>query len=230
MIGKIDLEPRRADIMYLPEHFKEARDDELLRTIAAYPFGALVVRGPNGLDANHVPFLVDEAKVEPKKLLAHIARANLLWKEVEDGDEALVIFRADDAYISPNWYPSKHEFHRQVPTWNYRIVHVHGKLYIRDDERFVRGVVARLTRTHEAQTGASRPWRMTDSSAEYIDQMLSNIVGIEIEITKMVGKWKLSQNKDERDRANAANELSQRGEQEISAAMLSTVGSKSHGV
>jgi len=209
--------------MYLPNHFEQARDEELLRTVAAYPFGALVVRGPNGLDANHVPFLVDEAKEGPRKLLAHVARANPLWKESTDGDEALVIFRAEDAYISPNWYPSKHQFHRQVPTWNYRVVHVHGKLHIRDDEHFVRGVVARLTRIHEAQTGAPRPWKMTDSSADYIDQMLANIVGIEIEITKIIGKWKLSQNKDEHDRINAANELRKRGEQEISGAMLSTV-------
>jgi predicted FMN-binding regulatory protein PaiB len=89
----------------------------------------------------------------------------------------------------------------KVPTWNYRVVHVHGKLYIRDNERFVRGVVARLTRTHEAQTGSPRPWKMTDSSPEYIDQMLSAIVGIEVEVTRMVGKWKLSQNKEERDRS-----------------------------
>ena len=212
--------------MYLPDHFEQAEDEELLRTIAAYPLGALVVQGPNGLDANHVPFLIDEASGDLKKLLAHVARANPLWKDAKDGDEALVIFRADDAYISPNWYPSKHEFHRQVPTWNYRVVHVHGRLYIRDDERFVRGVVARLTRTHEAQTGSPRPWKMTDSSPEYIDQMLSAIVGIEVEITRMVGKWKLSQNKEERDRVNATDELRKRGEQEISGAMLGTVGGK----
>jgi len=212
--------------MYLPNHFEEARDEELLRTIAAYPLGALVVNGPNGLDANHVPFLTDEAS-GGKKLLAHVARANPLWQEAKDGDAALVIFRADDAYISPNWYPSKLEFHRQVPTWNYRVVHVHGRLYIRDNERFVRGVVARLTRMHEGQTDSPTPWKMTDSSPEYIDQMLSNIVGIEIEITKMVGKWKLSQNKEERDRVNAAHELRKRGKEEISGAMLSAVGSKS---
>jgi transcriptional regulator len=212
--------------MYLPNHFEEAQDEELLRTITAYPLGALVVNGPDGLDANHVPFLIDEAS-GGRKLLAHVARANPLWKEAKDGGEALVIFRADDAYISPNWYPSKHEFHRQVPTWNYRVVHVHGRLYIRDNERFVRGVVARLTRTHEGQAGAPRPWKMTDSSPEYIEQMLSSIVGIEIEITKMVGKWKLSQNKEERDRVSAADELRKRGEQEISGAMLRTVASKS---
>ncbi|MFZ1829053.1 MAG: FMN-binding negative transcriptional regulator [Candidatus Competibacteraceae bacterium] len=210
--------------MYLPNHFDEAREEELLRTVAAYPLGALVVNGPAGLDANHVPFLIDEASESPRKLLAHVARANPLWKESKDGDEVLVIFRAEDAYVSPNWYPSKHDFHKQVPTWNYRVVHVHGKLYIRDDERFVRGVVARLTRTHEAHTGS--PWKMTDSSPEYIDQMLSAIVGIEIEVTKMVGKWKLSQNKDERDRINAAEELRKRGEQVISGAMLETVGAR----
>jgi transcriptional regulator len=163
--------------MYLPNHFDESREEELIGTLAAYPLGALVVNGPNGLDANHVPFLIDEARKSPRRLLAHVARENPLWKEAKDGDEALIIFRAADAYISPNWYPSKHDFHRQVPTWNYRVVHVHGKLYIRDNERFVRGVVAQLTRTHEGQTGSPRPWKMTDSSPEYIDQMLSAIVG-----------------------------------------------------
>lgn len=208
--------------MYLPSHFEQARDEELLRAIEAHPLGALVVNGPDGLDANHVPFLVDAAEGR-RKLLAHVARANPLWREAKDGDEALVIFRADDAYISPNWYPSKHELHRQVPTWNYRVVHVHGRLYIRDDERFVRGVVARLTRTHEGRTGAPRPWKMTDSAPEYIEQMLQNIVGIEIEVARLVGKWKLSQNKEQRDRANAAEELRKRGEQQISAAMRATL-------
>ena len=208
--------------MYLPNHFEQANDEELFRTIAAFPLGALVVNGPSGLDANHVPFLINDP-ADPgsrNKLLAHVARANPLWKEAKDGDEALVIFRADDAYVSPNWYPSKHESHRQVPTWNYRVVHVHGRLFVRDDERFVRGVVARLTRTHERQAGSAIPWKMTDSSPDYIDEMLANIVGIEIEITKMVGKWKLSQNKEARDRVNAAEELRKRGHLEISAAML----------
>ena len=212
--------------MYSPQHFDESSDEELLRTIAAYPLGALVLNGPNGLDANHLPFLIDDASKSPTKLLAHVARANPLWMQSQNGDEALVIFRAGDAYISPNWYPSKQDFHKQVPTWNYRVVHVHGRLHIKDDERFVRGLVARLTRVHEEQTGSPRPWKMSDSSPEYIDQMLSAIVGIEIEVTKMIGKWKLSQNKEERDRNHAAKELRKRGEQMISAAMLDTVGVK----
>lgn len=212
--------------MYLPEHFHEAHEAELLQTIAAHPLGALVVAGPDGLDANHLPFLVDETSAG-NRLLGHVARGNPLWEETTEGQEVLVIFRAEDAYISPNWYPSKHESHQQVPTWNYRVVHVHGRLYIRDDERFVRGVVARLTRTHEGALGSARPWKMTDSSPGFIEQMLSNIVGIDIEITRMIGKWKLSQNREERDRINAADELHERGEREISQAMRSTLGSGS---
>ena len=206
--------------MYLPEHFEETRVEELHGLIAEYPLGALVVNGPGGLDANHLPFELHPDAGDRGQLTAHVARANPLWKEVRDGDEVLVIFRAGDAYISPNWYPTKHETHRQVPTWNYRIVHVHGTITIRDDEKFVRGVVGRLTRTHETRTEPERPWKMSDSSREYIDEALTAIVGIEIAITKMTGKWKLSQNKDERDRLGAAEALRQRGEQVTSAAML----------
>lgn len=206
--------------MYLPGHFEETRKGELYRVIREHPLGVLVLSGPNGLDANHLPFGLKPDDGEHGRLFAHVARANPLWQEAADGDEALVIFRAANAYVSPNWYPSKHEFHRQVPTWNYQAVHVHGKIRIRDDESFVRGVVARLTRVNEARAGSERPWKMTDSSREYIDEMLRAIVGIEIEITRLVGKWKLSQNKEERDRVNAAEELRKRGERTTAEAML----------
>ena len=209
--------------MYLPSHFEEAREEDLLQAIAAYPLGTLVVNGPQGLDANHVPFFPEQDNDGRRRLLAHVARSNPLWRESTDGQDVLVIFRADDAYISPSWYPTKHEFHRQVPTWNYRVVHVHGRLFIRDEVRFVRGVVARLTKTHEAQANA-KPWKMTDSTPEYIDEMLTKIVGIEVEIVRMVGKWKLSQNREEGDRTNAAEELQKRGAEVIAAAMLKTVG------
>jgi transcriptional regulator len=210
--------------MYLPKHFEETRVEELRRIMAEYPLGAFVIHGPNGLDANHLPFHLDPDAGAHGRLLAHVARANPVWTQIEDGDEVLVIFRAADAYVSPNWYPSKHELHRQVPTWNYQAVHVHGKAHVRDDERFVRGVVARLTRTHEAGTGAERPWKMTDAPQEYIEQMLAAIVGLEIEISRIVGKWKLSQNKEERDRIGAAEELRKRGADVLSEAMLRTVG------
>ena len=213
--------------MYLPNHFVEAREEDLIQTIAAYPFGSLVMHGPNGLDANHIPFIPEQSKEGKWTLLGHVARANPLWKEATEGQEILVIFRADDAYVSPNWYPSKHETHKQVPTWNYRVVNVHGRLFVRDDARFVRGVVARLTKTHEAQAGGPRPWKMTDSAPEFIDQMIANIVGVEVEITRMVGKWKLSQNREERDRTSAAEELKKRGEDALAGAMIKTVGGNS---
>jgi transcriptional regulator len=213
--------------MYLPQHFEETRAEELHRVIREYPLGVLVVNGPRGLDAQSSALRV-ETQCRRARASARSRRARQsLWQEAKDGDEVLVIFRAANAYISPNWYPSKHEFHRQVPTWNYQAVHAHGRIRIRDDERFVRGVVARLTRVNEARTGSDKPWKMSDSSKEYIDQMLTAIVGIEIEIAKLIGKWKLSQNREERDRINAAEELRKRGEQVTSAAMLAASGNGS---
>jgi transcriptional regulator len=205
--------------VYLPKHFEETDHRELHRIIGDFPLGALVINGPDGLDADHLPFELEPKSGERGLLRAHVARANALWQRVRDGDPVLVVFRAGDAYVSPNWYPSKHEFHRQVPTWNYRVVHVHGRIAIRDDERYVRGVVARLTRVHEAGSGAERPWRMTDSSTEFIDAMLAAIVGIEIAIDRIVGKSKLGQNREARDREAAADALAQRGHAALAAAM-----------
>lgn len=210
--------------MYVPRHFEETRADALHDLIREYPLGALVLNGPHGLDANHLPFALDTGAGTHARLTAHIARANPISREAKDGDEALVIFRGPDAYISPNWYPSKHEFHRQVPTWNYRAVHVHGRLRLRDDEGFVRGVVARLTRVNEARASSDKPWRMTDAPQDYISQMLTAIVGIEIEITRIVGKWKLSQNREERDRLGAAEALRQRGDHAMAQAILEALG------
>jgi len=204
--------------MYLPAHFDESRTEVLHQLIARHPFGMLVTHGINGLDANHIPFELDAGRGAHGVLSAHVARANPLWREVADGDEVLVVFRAADAYISPNWYPSKHEFHRQVPTWNYMVVHAHGRIAIRDDERFVRGVVARLTRTHEASQPV--PWKMGDSPADYIDEQLKHIVGLEIDITRLVGKAKLGQNKEARDIRGAAEALKAQGLDEIGEAML----------
>ncbi len=208
--------------MYL-SHFDESRPEELRRLIAEYPLGALVLRGPAGFDANHLPFLFEPAADADDgargRLLAHVARANPLWREATDGDEALVIFRGPDAYVSPNWYPTKHERHRSVPTWNYQVVHAHGTIRIHDDERFVRGVVARLTREHETRAGQEPPWKMTDSSRDYIGQQLRAIVGIELVVERLAGKFKLGQNREERDRVSVANELERRGDVKAATAM-----------
>jgi transcriptional regulator len=129
----------------------------------------------------------------------------------------MVVFRGAEAYISPNWYPSKHETHRLVPTWNYEVVHVHGQIRIRDDEAYVRGVVARLTRRHES--AEPKPWKMGDSAPDYIDGMLKAIVGIEITIERLEGKSKLSQNRESRDRLGAAETLATRGADELGQRM-----------
>lgn len=211
--------------MYVPAHFEESRTEVLHDLIKQHPFGMLVTHGASGLDANHIPFELAPREDGLGLLTAHVARANPVWRDVADGDEVMVVFRAADAYISPNWYPSKHEFHKQVPSWNYMVVHAHGRITIRDDERFVRGVVGRLTRTHEAPQ--PRPWKMADSSKEFIDTMLKAIVGMEIEITRLVGKSKLSQNKEARDVRSAGEILKAQGDHVIGDAMLACVKAKS---
>ncbi len=212
--------------MYVPAHFDESRTEVLHDLILQHPFGMLVTHGASGLDANHIPFELDPRQSQMGILKAHVARANPVWKDISDGDEVMVIFRAADAYVSPNWYPSKHEFHKQVPTWNYIVVHAYGRITIRDDERFVRGVVARLTRTHEAAQAS--PWKMTDSAKEDIDAMLKAIVGLEIDITRLVGKSKLSQNKEVRDMRGAGEALKAQGDQLIGDAMLTCASARSN--
>jgi len=203
--------------MYIPPYFALTQPEQLHRIMRTHPLGALVTSGRGGLDADHIPFEFDPATGPLGTLSAHVARANPLWQRCPSGTEVMVIFRAAEAYVSPNWYPSKHEAHRQVPTWNYEVVHAHGRLTVRHDERFVRGLVARLTRHHEA--AEPRPWKMGDSAPEFIDEMLGKIVGLEIEVTALTGKAKLSQNREARDRLNAAETLAARGRGELAQAM-----------
>lgn len=207
--------------MYVPAHFDEPRLEELQRLIAEHPLGVLVTHGEGGLDADHLPFELDPAAGAHGTLRAHAARANPLWKQLESGAQVLVVFRAEHAYLSPSWYPSKREFHKQVPTWNYRVVHAHGEITVRDDERFVRGLVARLTRKHEASQPA--PWKMGDAPTDYIDAMLKAIVGVEVEISRLVGKFKLSQNREFRDRLGAGEALKQQGDTALGQAMLDAI-------
>ena len=203
--------------MYTPAHFRVTEPAALHRIIAAHPLGVLVTSHEGSLDANHIPFEFDPQIGPLGRLSAHVARANPVWQQCLAGADVLVIFRGKESYISPNWYPSKHETHRQVPTWNYEVVHAHGRLRVRDDEKFLRGVLARLTRVHEAQE--PRPWKMGDSAPEYIDMMLRAVVGLEIDITALEGKSKLSQNREPRDIAGAVQMLRQRGSDELAQSM-----------
>ena len=186
-----------------------------------HPLGVLVTSTASGLDANHIPFEFNPSAGKLGVLTGHVARANPVWQQCWQGADVMVIFRGDETYISPNWYPSKHETHRHVPTWNYEVVHVFGRLTVRDDEKFMRGVVARLTRTHEAQE--PKPWKMGDSATDYIDGMLKAIVGIEIDIDRFEGKSKLSQNREPRDLHGAVDKLREQGKATIAQAMENTL-------
>jgi transcriptional regulator len=204
--------------MYVPDHFEEQRPERLHALIAQHPLGILVTKGPGGLDANHLPFELDAREGSLGVLHTHVARANPVWRDLASGDEVLVVFRAADAYVSPNWYPSKREQHRQVPTWNYMVAHAHGRVTVHDDERHVRGVVGRLTKRQEASQ--PDPWRMADSPETFLKEMLASIVALEIGITRLIGKAKLGQNKESRDVLGAANALKAQGGHAVGDAML----------
>ncbi len=203
--------------MYLPQHFAETRLEELHRIIREHPLGMLVAHTASGLDANHLPFELDPARGACGTLQGHIARANPLATEVADGAEVLVVFRGVQGYISPNWYPSKHETHRHVPTWNYEVVHAQGRIRLIDDAKFVGALVARLTRIHEATE--PRPWKMADAPREYIEQMLDRVVGLEVEVTSLSGKRKLSQNREARDAEGVVRALRERGQEDLASAV-----------
>ena len=202
--------------MYNPPHFAITDTAELHRIIESYPLGTLVTHF-DGLDANHLPFEFDPQRGEFGTLTAHVARANPICQTAAQGGDVMVIFRGAEGYISPNWYPSKHETHRLVPTWNYEVVHAHGHIKLLDDEKFVRGVVARLTREHEATE--PKPWKMGDSAPEYINGMLAAIVGLEITVTRLEGKAKLSQNRELRDRQGAVKVLQDKAREALAASM-----------
>jgi transcriptional regulator len=203
--------------MYLPAHFAETRLDELHRIVRAHPLGMLVTHGDRGLDADHIPFELDATRGERGTLTAHVARANPLWTQIPDGTPVMVVFRGVQGYVSPNWYPSKHETHQQVPTWNYEVVHAHGVLRIVEDEKFLRGVLGRLTRKHESTE--PKPWKMSDAPRDYIERMLKMIGGIEVEVLRFEGKRKLSQNREARDIDGVVQALQGRGDEDLSSAV-----------
>ena len=195
--------------MYLPTHFEETRVQVLHALIGAHPLGALVAMTGAGLDANHIPFEVDPEPGPFGTLRGHIARANPLWRDFSRDVEALVIFQGPGTYVSPAWYPTKQETAKVVPTWNYAVVHAHGTLRFIDDRDWLRAFVSKLTDRHEAPR--PEPWKVTDAPADYIEKQLGAIIGLEIPITRLVGKWKVSQNRPAQDREGAAEGLLREG-------------------
>lgn len=209
--------------MYLPQQFAEPRVEELHQIIQNNSLGMLIRNTIAGLEADHLPFLFDASQGSPGALIAHVARSNQVWQEVKEGDDVLVLFRGAQGYISPNWYPGKHETHRRVPTWNYEVVHAHGTIHVHDDVKFVRSVVARLTRQHESSQPV--PWKMGDAPADYIAEQLSNIVGIEIRLSRLECKRKLNQHHERHDREGAIQGLESSGNHGLAQAMRNTAKS-----
>jgi transcriptional regulator len=184
--------------MYVPKHHEESDIPVLHALIRSHPLGTWVTQGDGELLANHIPFLLDPARGEFGTLIAHVARANPVWQSFSRTVNSVVAFQGPETYITPSWYPSKHAHGKAVPTWNYAVVHAHGMPRAIEDREWLLRHVNQLTDTHEA--AQALPWKVSDAPPEYIDKMLQAIVGIEIPIAKLVGKWKVSQNRPEADR------------------------------
>ena len=192
--------------MYLPAHFEETRPEVLHELVRTHPLGLLVTLGPGGLQANPVPFILDaDPAGGAPTLRAHVARANPVWHEARTDVESLVVFQGPQAYISPSMYATKAATGKVVPTWNYVMVQARGTLRVLDDAPWLHGLVTRLTERHEAARAV--PWAVSDAPADYIATMLRAIVGIEITLSALTGKWKVTQNRSSADRAGVVDGL-----------------------
>ena len=193
--------------MYLPKLFEEPRVEELQDLIRKYPFGTLVTPGENGLQANHLPFLIESLPEPFGTLYAHVARANPVWQNLGNNHDVLAIFQGPHSYISPSWYVTRQETGMVAPTWNYAVVHAYGRLEAIEDAAWLRVFVDRLTSSHEASN--PEPWSVSDAPAAYIENMLHAIVGLKLTVTSLVGKCKMSQNRPAQDRDNVIRVLAE---------------------
>jgi transcriptional regulator len=182
-----------------PAHGRALDPAEIAAVMAQAPLACIVATTPEGLIANHLPLLSGPDGT----LIGHVALANDMHRLIADGQEVLAVFRGEDAYVSPNFYPSKPEHHRHVPTWNYQAVHIHGTITFQHDDHAKRAAVGLLTRIHERRVNGDGAWRMADAPADYMEQMLANIVAFRIRVQRTLAKSKLSQNRDARDHAGA---------------------------
>ena len=192
--------------MHMPQ-FRVDDPARLQALMAAHPLGTWMTTAPDGaLRADHVPFLFDATRGEQGTLLAHVSRANPVWRDLAGAEgaagQSLVVFHGPQAYVSPSWYPGKQAHGKVVPTWNYAVVHVHGRARAVDDRAGLLALIERLTAEHERAMPV--PWRLDDAPAGFIDQLLGAIVGIEIAIERIEGRFKMSQNRSEADRHGVA--------------------------
>jgi len=190
---------------YVPPHFEENDVARIQAAIRDYPFGTVVLNGPDGLIASHVPFLLEPEHGEYGRLVFHVARPNPQWRAVNSETEALAIFLGPHAYVSPSWYPTRHESGKVVPSWNYLAVHAYGPLEVFEDAQDLRELVTRLTAIHEL--GKPDAWAPAQAPEDYIATQLRGIVGMRMPIRRLYGKWKMSQNRPAADRSGTMQAL-----------------------
>jgi transcriptional regulator len=193
--------------MYTPKNFEQNDSDQLTALITTYPFATLITYSESGLEANHIPFLLNTS-IGKYVLQGHIAKSNPLWKDLQDQAEVLLVFHGPNTYISPNYYPTKKDSAKVVPTWNYVTVHVKGVMSYIHDDTWKMDMITRLTQQHESEQ--TTPWAVTDAPEDFTQKMLSAIVGIEITVVSMQGKWKLSQNQPEKNQRGVVTGLSEK--------------------
>ena len=193
--------------MYLPAHFDQQDPEELATLVRTYPLSTMVTQDGEDLVANHIPFLLDGPLVIGATLKGHVAKNNDVWQTADPTKDMLLVFQGSSAYITPNWYPSKQEHHQVVPTYNYVVVHVYGKLSVHHDRASKLVIVDHLTQTIEKTRSSS--WKVSDAPPDYIDNMLDAIVGVDVTVTRIQAKWKINQNRSGRDREGVADGLEQ---------------------
>jgi transcriptional regulator len=195
--------------LYVPPHFSEDSLPALHDAIRSARLGTLVTNGPEGLEASHVPMLLDPEPAPFGMLSGHIARANPQWLKASPDAPALAIFMGPDAYITPAWYATKRQTGKVVPTWNYVAIHASGALRFIEDADWLLALVTRLTRSHEGKR--AEPWAVSDAPPDFIRSQIKGIVGFELSIAKLEGKWKMSQNRPAEDRAGVVEGLAREG-------------------
>ncbi len=197
--------------MYLPEHFEEKDDQEIARLIAKYPLAIVICNAGDEIIANHIPLMPSGENT----LLGHVAKSNQIHHLIENGSKTLAVFSGEDAYVSPNWYPTKPQTHRHVPTWNYQAIHVHGRMTFLHSKKEKTAVVGQLTKLHEQRYFDKGAWKISDAPTDYMDKMIENIVAFKISIEKISAKSKVSQNKAAIDFNNVAKIMENIGKNEL---------------
>ena len=200
--------------MHIPSKFQQNEDKHLKAIMRNYPFATLITHSDSGIEATHLPVTFDDTEGRIV-IQCHIAKANKIWKSVREDSEILLVFNGPNSYISPNYYPTKEESGKAVPTWNYVAVHVKGRISFIHDEKWIYNMINALTIEHESKQ--EKPWSITDAPDTYINRMLPAIVGIEISVDSIEGQWKLSQNQPEINKHGVIKGLFEQGETKTSS-------------